>query len=201
MTHLSMDQLLAVRDGDRSEPHFGEAHVHVLACAACRQEVDSLHQRTARLRAMPMLAPSRDHFGAISARWRTAVRQRRMRTLSTVGVAAAAMLLLSVVGTDLLQPPALDAEQQLATSITRSQELEAELHEWNPEQRIVDGRTAQLVIVIENRIADVDGRLQDAARLEQQARLERQVELWRERVGLMNALVDVHVTKASNVDL
>jgi hypothetical protein len=27
------------------------------------------------------------------------------------------------------------------------------------------------------------------------------LELWRERVGLLNALVDVHVTRASNVGL
>ncbi len=121
--------------------------------------------------------------------------------VSGVFTAAAAALLLSVVGRDLMNPPRLDAEQQLQTAINASQQLEATLHAWDPAQRVVNGRTARLVVVIEDRIAEVDGRLQDIVRLDHQERLQRQVELWRERVGLMNALVDVHVTQASNVDL
>jgi hypothetical protein len=33
------------------------------------------------------------------------------------------------------------------------------------------------------------------------SRETRQLQLWRERVGLLDALVDVHVTRASNVGL
>ncbi len=201
MNHLTMEQLLAVRDDDRSEPELAGAHGHVATCEACRGELDRLHQRTARMRALPTMSPARNHFPAVRARWQWDRRQRRVRMVSGVFTAAAAALLLSVVGHDLLNPPRLDAEQQLQTAIDASQQLEATLHAWDPAQRVVDGRTARLVVVIEDRIAEVDGRLQDAARLEHRERLQRQVELWRERVGLMNALVDVHVTQASNVDL
>jgi hypothetical protein len=31
--------------------------------------------------------------------------------------------------------------------------------------------------------------------------LQRKIQLWRERVGLLDALVDVHVTRASNAGL
>jgi hypothetical protein len=201
MMHLTMTQLLAVRDGDRSEPDLAEAHAHVSDCEACQRELDRLHQRTALLRALPTMSPSRNHFPSIKARWQWERNQRRLRMMSGVGIAAAAMLLVTVVGRDLIQPPALDAEQQLQSAITSSQQLEATLDAWNPEERVVDGTTAQLVTVLEDRIAEIDGRLQDAARLEQEARLERQVELWHQRVGLMNALVDIHVTQASHVDL
>lgn len=51
-THLSMEQLLAVRDGDRSEPVLAGAHRHLADCATCQAELNRLHQRTARLRAL-----------------------------------------------------------------------------------------------------------------------------------------------------
>jgi hypothetical protein len=37
--------------------------------------------------------------------------------------------------------------------------------------------------------------------LERQTRDQQLLKLWRERVGLLDALVDVHVTHASNVGL
>ena len=37
--------------------------------------------------------------------------------------------------------------------------------------------------------------------LERQPRDDQLLKLWRERVGLLDALVDVHVTSASNVGL
>lgn len=201
ITHLTIDQLLAVRDGDHSEPEFADAHAHVARCELCRDELDRLHQRTARLRALPTMSPARNHFPAVRARWQWERRQRQVRVASGIGVAIAAALLITVVGRDLVQPARLDAEQQLRVAIDKSQELETTLREYNPDDRVVDGRTAQLVIVIEDRIADLDTKLQDASQLDQVSRMQRQVELWQQRVGLMDALVDIHVTKASNVDL
>ena len=50
-----------------------------------------------------------------------------------------------------------------------------------------------------------DQPLQDAqlrrARQAEDVQQQQVLELWRERVGLLNALVDVHVTRASNVGL
>lgn len=198
--HLTMAELLALRDGDRSEPAFAAAAHHLDRCASCRTELDALHQRTARLRALGAVAPASDQFARFQEHLR--VRQiRRRRVISLVGMAAAAVLVIGVVGRNLIAPPTLDAEEQIATAIVDSQQLEHTLRTWAPDSRVIDGRTALMVIELEDRIASVDARLQAVARLQRRQRIEQQVSLWQERVGLMNALVDVHLTKANNVDL
>ncbi len=199
--HLTMAQLVALRDGDRSEPALADAHVHVATCAECQGELDRLHQRTARLRALAVMTPARDHFPAIRARWQGDRSHRFQRRVAAVGLAIAATLLLAVIGRDLVAPPTLDAEDQLETAISNSQLLEQRLRDFRPDSRVLDGATTEVVIHLENRIAALDAELARQATAEPAARLEREVELWRQRVGLMNALVEVHVTKASNVDL
>lgn len=198
--HLTMAELLALRDGDRSEPAFAAAAHHLDRCTACRDELDALHQRTARLRALGGVAPGSDQL--VRFQDHLNLRQiRRRRVISLVGMAAAAILVLGVVGRNLMVPSTLDAEQRIASAISDSQQLEQTLRNWAPDSRVMDGRTALVVIEIEDRIAAVDAQLQVAARLRRQQRIEREVSLWQERVGLMNALVDVHLTKANNVDL
>ena len=59
-----------------------------------------------------------------------------------------------------------------------------------------------MVIQLENKIAQLDAEIAESARMDQQAaRVETEIKLWQQRVGLMNALVDVHLTKAGNVGL
>src|SRR5690606_37539370 len=193
--HLSMELLLAVRDGERSEPEQVAAHAHVASCDACRSELDRLHQRTAMLRALPTLAPARSAFPAVQRQMADDLRHRWQRRFAIGGLAAAAALAIAVVGNDLAHPAELDASEQLETAMTRSEVLERALNAWRPETRAMDAHTAEIVIELEDRIADVDGRLERARRLAEQ------VELWQERVGLMSALVDVHLTKATNVGL
>jgi hypothetical protein len=200
-THCSIEQLVALRDGDRSEPTFAAGEAHLETCAQCRAELERLHQRTAQLRALPQMAPARNHFPAVRARLHWERKQRWQRLAAFGGLAAAASVALVMVGGDLVQPARLDAEQQLETAISRSQELERTLHDWNPETRVLDGRTARVVMDLEDRIAALDRRLDEVVRSTAEDRLEQQVALWQERVGLMNALVDVHLTRASNVDL
>lgn len=199
--HLSMDQLIALRDDDRSEPGMGVALQHFAACGQCQLELERLHQRTARLRALPSLAPSTNEFPAVHARI-TVARQRRARAAASIGLAIAATALFTVITRDILHPRRLDAEQLLQTTMSRSQQLEQELHAWNPDHRVINGRTAIVVIQLENRIADLDARIAATAKVEQPAiRIENEIKLWQERVGLMNALVDVHFTKGANVGL
>lgn len=73
--HLTMEQLVAARDGDRSDPTLAAAHRHLAGCPACQGELDRLHQRTARLRALATMAPGRDHFPAVRSQ---PSRQRRI---------------------------------------------------------------------------------------------------------------------------
>jgi hypothetical protein len=54
---------------------------------------------------------------------------------------------------------------------------------------------------LEDRIGAIDQQLQAAQMLDQVTQQRKMLELWRERVGLLDALVDVHVTRATNVGL
>jgi hypothetical protein len=148
-----------------------------------------------------VLTPGRNQFPAVHGMVTSERKQSRLRTMAGIGLAAAAMLVVTVIGRDLLDPPRLDAADQIATAMTSSQQLEQKLAQINPDERVIDGRTAKLVIQLEDRIADLDAQIADVATLERELRLQREVLLWQQRVGLMNALVDVHVTKASNVGL
>lgn len=200
-THLSMEQLLAVRDGDRSEPALAAAHVHLASCDGCQAELHRLHQRTARLRALATLTPGKDQFPAIKARLHWEQSHARQRRLATLGLSIAACFLIAVVGRHLMAPPSLDAEQQLETAMNNSQLLERRLRDWKPDSRVLDGATAEVVMQLEDKIAALDAELARASSASEAERLRREVALWQQRVGLMNALVEVHVTKASNVDL
>ena len=201
MNHLSMDQLLALRDGDRSEPGMAEAGQHFATCALCQNELDRLHQRTARLRALPTLAPVSNEFPAVRARITVERRHRHWRSAAGIVIGMAATLVMAVIGRDLVHPTRLDAEQQLRSEISRSQQLEQQLEAWNPDERVLDGRTTMVVIQLEDRIADLDAQLAAPMKLQRKAQIEHQLKLWKQRVGLMNVLVDVHLTKASNVGL
>jgi hypothetical protein len=82
-------------------------------------------------------------------------------------------------------------------TITRSQQLERALVALAPESRVLDSRTAAMTGRLEDRLQLVDRDLQAADALDRTVRLREQLRLWRERVGLLDALVDVHVTRAS----
>lgn len=204
MTHLTMDELLALRDAAGSEPGSHAARLHLEACPACRAELDRLHQRVARLRALPALRPSRDRFGAIQAQLAAERRRRQARRVGLGGLALAASVALAVVFAP--APPDASAPGQavpgeLAEAISRSQQLERALLAIEPESRMLDSRTAAITGRLEDRLYMVDRDLQAAELLDREVRFREQLRLWRERVGLLDALVDVHVTRASYAGL
>jgi hypothetical protein len=199
MTHLSMEALLDLREPG-AEPGTAAAREHVNQCPQCQAELDRLHQRVARLKALPPLRPNRDRWPETAARFRAERRRRRNRAVGFTGLAAAASLALVLSVGHLSHPPVVNAEQ-LSQAMERSQALESALSAYNPEGRVVDGRTAGIAQELEDRIARVDRELEVAELSPQQARDEELLKLWRERVGLLDALVDVHVTRASNAGL
>jgi hypothetical protein len=203
MTHLSVEQLLSLRE-PASEPGQFALREHVASCPTCSAELDRLHQRSARLRALPVLRPARDMWAPVAARRQAELRVRRLRRSGALGLAlAASIAAIALVGPHLLPAPANDGgvtaaaiEEAQAQSATLEQVLDA----YNPNGRVINGRTAGVAQVLEDRIAQVDQRLQAAEMapepvIQDQERLD----LWRQRVGLMDALVDVHVTRASSV--
>jgi hypothetical protein len=199
MTHLSMESLLSLREPGL-EPGAASAREHLNQCPQCQAELDRLHQRVARLKALPTLRPARDRWPETAARFKGERRRRRTRLAGLTGLATAASLAV-VVGIGRMAQPADSRAAELSQAMERSQALESALSAWDPEARVLDGRTARMSQELEDRIARVDRELEATELLRQQAPEDELLRLWRERVGLLDALVDVHVTRASNAGL
>ena len=199
MTHLSMEALLSLREAG-VEPGDASAWEHLEACPTCRAELDRLHQRVARIKALPALRPSRDRWPQVAARVRVERRAHRQRMAGMIVLVVAVSLAVAA----LIGPrgeAGSGGEQEIRAAMARSQALESALSQYHPEQRMLDGRTAGIAQELEDRIARVDRELEMAELLERQPGDDQLLKLWRERVGLLDALVDVHVTRASNVGL
>lgn len=199
MTHLTMDALVSLREPG-NEPGQAAAREHLNQCPHCQAELQRLHQRVARLKALPTLRPARDRWPETRARYNAERRRRRTRTAGLAGLAAAASVALGIAVGDLSRPNEITAEQ-LTQVMERSQVLESALSEFNPEARVLDGRTARIAGELEDRIARLDRELELTELQPQQGTDQDLLKLWRERVGLLDALVDVHVTRASNAGL
>ena len=199
MKHLTLETLVALREPG-TEPGDATAREHLQSCSTCQAELERLHQRVARLKALSALRPGRDQWPRVAARLQAERRRRRSRIGAIAGLAIAASVAVALVlpGS---RATTGTAAREIEQAMARSQALESALSQYNPEARILDGRTAGLAQGLEDRIARVDRELEMAELLEQQTREEQLLKLWRERVGLLDALVDVHVTHASNVGL
>ncbi len=204
MTHLSLEALLSLRSPGL-EPGDASARDHLEHCPGCRAELDRLHQRVARLKALPPLRPARDRWPEVAGRVRAERRERTRRTAGLAGLAAAASVALALGVAPLFRGAGTAPVMVTATGIeevmARSRALESALHRYDPESRVLDGRTAGIAQELEDRIARVDRELEMTELLERQAREAALLRLWRERVGLLDALVDVRVTRAANVGL
>lgn len=200
MTHLTMDTLVSMREPG-AEPGQAAAREHLDACPYCQAELERLHQRVARLKALPALRPARDRWPETRARFQAERRRRRTRVAGLAGLAAAASVALALSVGELAQPQAMNAEQ-LVQVMERSQLLESALNDYNPDRRVLDGGTARIAGELEDRIARLDRELEMAElQSHQQTTNEDLLRLWRERVGLLDALVDVRVARASNAGL
>lgn len=195
MNHLTMDQLLAVREPGL-EPGVQGWRNHVETCDLCRAELERLDQRVARLRALPVLKPARPRLAEIqaqTARWRF---RRRLRLIAGTGLAlaatiAAAVILVPALG-DRPATPLAD-RQELDSIIARSRSLEDFIQTLDPDRRVTDGRTALVAASLEDRVARIDQELQ-LINLNNRTPSSQALELWQARVGLLEALVDVHAT-------
>jgi hypothetical protein len=203
MTHLTLDQLIALREPGL-EPGDQAARAHLDVCDSCREEFDRLNQRVARLKALPALRPARDRWPAVQAQLvadRRAYRRQRVRRISLAGLAAAASIAVAVSVGGVNGPAEAAAGTEISRAMERSRALEEAIDFYNPGARVLDGRTARVAEDIEDRIAVLDRELELLDVTPDGSRQSRALQLWRERVGLLDALVDVHVTRASNVGL
>jgi hypothetical protein len=194
MTHCTMDDLVALRAGEGT----AWARAHVDGCAGCRAELDALHQRVARLRALPVRRSPRDRWPAVRAAI-LAGRRRRERvrwwSLAAAAAAVAAVLVFRPFGGE----PAGAAE--LSRAKRESATLERALARYDPDGRVTSGRSAALAALLEDRIAAIDAELARLGTAGAPARPAELVDLWRQRVGLMQQLVRVRVTRAAYTGL
>jgi anti-sigma factor RsiW len=195
--HCSIEELLAVRDGEG----VGTALRHVEGCPACRAEVDRLHQVAAALRALPVQRPPRDRWPEVRAVAAGARRRRRWVTTGWVSLAAAAALAV-VLGVRGYWPSGGQMASRpinLDSLVTASQQLEEALRTLDPTSRVLSGRAASNIAELEDGIALLDAQLGEAQR--SGASRDDLLRLWQQRVQLMNQLVNVHVTRAAYVGL
>jgi hypothetical protein len=161
----------------------------------------------ARLKALPTLRPGRDRWPETKARFQADRRRRRTRVAGLVGLAAAASVALALTVGQISEPGMANPQPvirvgELSQVMERSQLLESALNDYNPEGRVLDGGTARIAGELEDRIARLDRELEMAElQSRQQTTNEDLLRLWRERVGLLDALVDVRVARASNAGL
>ena len=203
MSHLSLDQLIELRELG-SEPGRDTAQAHLQQCGVCRAEAERLDQRVARLRALPTPRPSRSRFLETRAAFVRSRRKSYVQRGGVVGLALAASLVLAVGLREGRSPlgetaPVAQADSELAEVMARSRDLENAIRLYDPESRILDGRTAGITLRLEDQLSAVDRQLEMLSTLGQlhTSRRQEQLRLWRERVGLLDALMDVHLTRAS----
>ena len=185
LIHCTMDELLAIREGEGSQA----ARRHVDECEACRHELELLHQRVAALRTLPVLRPPRDRWSAIRDEVLVA-RASKRRSFARWLVAAAAASVMLTLGVGRLVVQAAQEPDPLAELVLEAQSLEEALRIMRPETRVMNGRVATVVGALEDRLWALEARF-DRAQQRSTSR-EQLILLWQERVGLMGALIDMH---------
>ncbi|HXY68297.1 MAG TPA: hypothetical protein VEH62_02535 [Gemmatimonadales bacterium] len=187
--HGTSEELLALRDGE------GSAWVreHVTACATCAAEVERLEQVRAGLRALPSFAPARDAWPAVLEAARRERRRQRFSVWSGVAAAAAVVVLAFAVLHRSSQPAAVDVALQKA--MAESAAMEQMFESLHPDRRALSGQAASVVADLEDQLARIDAALNDTTTWRSDP--DRVAGLWKQRAGLLSALVDVHETRAS----
>jgi hypothetical protein len=177
----------------------------------CQDEALRLSQRMARLKALPVPRPGRDQFPLVRARFVAERRTRRLIYGAAGVLALAASVLLAFVvrpadrGLPVRLGPTMIAENdnELSRVMARSQQLENTLERYDVDNRAIDGRTATIAARLEDQVGTLDRQIELLGAIDRldPDRQAQRLRLWRERVGLLDALVDVHVTRASYAGL
>jgi hypothetical protein len=187
--HGTGEELLALRDGEGS----AWAREHVASCAACAGELQRLEQVRAQLRALPSFAPPRDVWPVVRQGAQAERRRRRISAWSGV-VATAAVMVLAFTVLRHSAPPAPE-DVALQKAMAESAAMEQMFQSLHPDRRALSGQAAGVVADLEDQLAQVDAALTDTAAW--RSAPERVADLWKQRAGLLSALVDVHQTRAT----
>ena len=189
MIHCTMEDLTLLKDGEGT----AWARKHLAECDECRRGFEALHQRVALLRALPTLNPPRDRWPVIRVSLMAERRKKRMARVRWGTMALAASLAGIITVRSLQQrQTATTRTEDLQALVSQSQQLEEALRSYDPANRVMSGATAGAVADLEDRIAAVDEQL-DVPGMPR----DNLVGLWRQRVQLMQGLVNVHTARAT----
>jgi anti-sigma factor RsiW len=202
--HASTEQLLSLRDGDAPAP---AVQAHLQGCQHCTRELERLTRVQDQLNKLPPIQPRQGLWQAVAV----ASLEQRSRPgfpwLSAIGIAASFILGLALIQrlspgmsapgaqepvvelaqisevVPAVEPVGVDALQK------RSRQLESLRRAMPRRQGVIRASTARTIVDLQDRVALVDMRLNAAMDLgltptQQQA-------LWRERVNLMQSLLQL----------
>jgi hypothetical protein len=209
--HATTEQLLSLRDG---QPVEAGAAAHTAGCEQCRRELARLGRVRARLQALPQLDPPVGAWrvaAADAAEAPAAVSASRWQWVA--GIAASFVLGMALVigvgdredagpargtTTDLIAstPAPASSVNGVTTGelLETSRQLEAALRALPAAPRMTRASTALTIAELQDRIVDIDMRLNDQ-------RLDPAMEraLWQQRVMLMDTLMQVRFAQLSDV--
>jgi hypothetical protein len=194
------EDLLTLRDG---EPGDAALRARVLADPAAVRALEALERRKAELAALPELVPSRAADARVLAAMQTVAgarpARRTRRTVAIAAVAAAASLAVAAL-LFLAQPraPAGTRSEDYRALIEESRRLERALFALPPPRTVMTVGTVGTIVSLEDQIARIDTELTLASATE--LRDEQRAALWRERVDVMNALVQVRYARSPVFD-
>ncbi len=207
--HANTEQLLNLRDG---EPMAPAIRSHVEGCDVCRSRLHDLRQVRVLLRGLPVVKPPRDLWGTVAVASLQRPATRGFHWGSGLAIAASFVLglaLLLRMGSDDTDPAEAPLETTPAATVAsvvksgngvslptlqaRSRKLEALRAAMPRESEVQRAGTAMTIAELEDRIALVDVRLHaaDALGLTEAQRHA----LWKERVNLMQSLVQVEYAR------
>jgi hypothetical protein len=207
--HANTEQLLSLRDG---EPVEAGASSHVEGCEQCRLEVDRHRLIRQILRELPAVEPPADLWRTVAVSSVASRPTARFHWASGVAIAASFVLGLALmmrIGGDGADPAKAPLETTPAATVsslvkpgngvslaalqTRSQKLEALRAAMPRQPKVERAGTAMTIAELEDRIALVDLRLHAADTLGL-TEAQRHA-LWKERVNLMQSLVQVEYSR------
>jgi hypothetical protein len=211
--HAHLHELLSLRDG---EPVASETAGHVDVCALCAERLASLQSIRQRLRALPdVVASGREGWSEVERR--VAARAEAPRRRIRIGLAAAAASVASLgllaglrlqdrapdastAFADLGAEVAADAPQVSIADLQRqSLQLEALLASLPERPAVEQAGTALPIETLEAQVQWVDHRLSEfEAAPTSASETER---LWRDRIEIMNSLVQLRYVEAQRLAL
>lgn len=206
--HARLDQLLSLADDPAPDP--GVAN-HVAACAACRERLAALEVTRRALRSLGSLQPATDVWAGVQHRIVLRARRRRLAATAAAVAAAASVASLGILlgwrlldGADRAQPAADRAlhavdSGELPLLRDRSRSLELALAALPERPAVGRAATALAIDDLQAQVQWIDHRLTAAAA--DPAPPADATRLWRERVELLNSLVQLRLVETQGTTL